>query len=55
MPQDRPASVWTRPERPRLAAHIRDIWTGDGTDVLEGRFTFGLDRVLDGLATRLPV
>ncbi|MFC5754750.1 TetR/AcrR family transcriptional regulator [Actinomadura rugatobispora] len=42
-------------ERPRLAAHIRDIWSGDDTEnILEARFAFGLETVLDGLEARRP-
>ncbi|GAA4079122.1 TetR/AcrR family transcriptional regulator [Actinomadura miaoliensis] len=40
-------------ERPRLAEHITQVWAQDDADVLEGRFTFGLDCVLDGLAARV--
>ncbi|MEU6041698.1 TetR/AcrR family transcriptional regulator C-terminal domain-containing protein [Actinomadura sp. NPDC047616] len=40
-------------ERPRLAEHITHIWAKDDAEVLEGRFTFGLDCVLDGLAARV--
>ncbi|TDD75108.1 TetR family transcriptional regulator [Actinomadura darangshiensis] len=41
-------------ERPGLATHIRDIWMKETGDVLEGRFSFGLASVLDGLETRRP-
>lgn len=41
-------------ERPRLAAHIRDVWGDETGDVLEGRFAFGLACVLDGIEARLP-
>ncbi|MES9538034.1 MULTISPECIES: TetR/AcrR family transcriptional regulator C-terminal domain-containing protein [unclassified Actinomadura] len=41
-------------ERPGLASHIREIWMKETGDVLEGRFAFGLDCVLDGLEARRP-
>ncbi|GAA2109588.1 TetR/AcrR family transcriptional regulator [Actinomadura alba] len=41
-------------DHPRLAAHVQEIWAQNERDVLEERFTFGLDAVLDGLASRLP-
>ncbi|GAA4238507.1 TetR/AcrR family transcriptional regulator C-terminal domain-containing protein [Actinomadura meridiana] len=41
-------------ERPTLSAHIRDVWANETGDILEGRFTFGLTSVLDGLEARRP-
>ncbi|MFC9976866.1 TetR/AcrR family transcriptional regulator C-terminal domain-containing protein [Spirillospora sp. NPDC127200] len=38
---------------PRLAEHARRIWANETAEVLEGRFTFGLKSVLDGLEARL--
>ncbi|WP_067486303.1 TetR/AcrR family transcriptional regulator [Actinomadura hibisca] len=38
---------------PRLAAHAREIWANETAEVLEGRFTFGLESVLDGLEKRV--
>ncbi|MGI5166386.1 TetR/AcrR family transcriptional regulator C-terminal domain-containing protein [Spirillospora sp. CA-253888] len=38
---------------PRLAEHARQIWAKETAEVLEGRFTFGLESVLDGLQARL--
>ncbi|WP_433331571.1 TetR/AcrR family transcriptional regulator [Spirillospora sp. CA-294931] len=40
-------------ERPRLAAHIREIWSKGDAEILEDRFTFGLESVLDGLAPHM--
>ncbi|HEX2314229.1 MAG TPA: TetR/AcrR family transcriptional regulator C-terminal domain-containing protein, partial [Thermomonospora sp.] len=39
-------------ERPRLAEHIRAVWAKEDDQVLEGRFAFGLECLLDGLETR---
>ncbi|GAA2441201.1 hypothetical protein GCM10010191_66680 [Actinomadura vinacea] len=41
-------------QHPRVAAHIREIWAKDYQNVLEERFAFGLECVLNGLATRTP-
>ncbi|WP_067814601.1 TetR/AcrR family transcriptional regulator C-terminal domain-containing protein [Actinomadura kijaniata] len=38
---------------PRVAAHAREVWAAETREVLEGRFTFGLDCLLDGIAARL--
>ncbi|MFC6880406.1 MULTISPECIES: TetR/AcrR family transcriptional regulator [Actinomadura] len=39
---------------PRLAAHIREVWRNETGEVLEGRFAFGLESVLDGIEARRP-
>ncbi|WP_067451368.1 TetR/AcrR family transcriptional regulator [Actinomadura macra] len=44
----------TAERSPRLAAHLRQIWEDETADVLEGRFAFGLDCVLDGIERRRP-
>ncbi|QFG23425.1 TetR/AcrR family transcriptional regulator [Actinomadura sp. WMMB 499] len=41
-------------ERPRLASHVREVWTADTAEVLDGRFEFGLACVLDGIEARRP-
>lgn len=40
-------------ERPCLAAHARGVWANESDEALDGRFTFGLAAVLDGIETRL--
>ncbi|MFV2177287.1 TetR/AcrR family transcriptional regulator [Actinomadura sp. LOL_016] len=44
----------TGAERPRLAAHVRDVWTAGTGEGLDGRFEFGLACVLDGIEARRP-
>ncbi|MFI0410527.1 TetR/AcrR family transcriptional regulator [Actinomadura sp. 3N508] len=41
-------------DRPAVSAHIRDVWTNETGDILEGRFEFGLACLLDGLEARRP-
>jgi AcrR family transcriptional regulator len=40
--------------RPRLTAHVREVWSRETADVVEQRFDYGLSCVLDGIAARLP-
>ena len=39
---------------PRLAAHIREVWTRETAEVVEQRFDYGLSCVLDGIEARRP-
>ncbi|MFG1997939.1 TetR/AcrR family transcriptional regulator [Spirillospora sp. NPDC048911] len=42
----------TAERHPRLATHLREVWAKESRDVMEGRFTFGLGCLLDGLEAR---
>ncbi|WP_192809706.1 TetR/AcrR family transcriptional regulator [Actinomadura rudentiformis] len=42
----------TGERHPRLTAHLREVWAKESGEVMDGRFTFGLGCLLDGLEAR---